>query len=512
VYTAAAVRCHQGGRPQRAQEKQFPINKRRCVPKEEKGIFSPYQTMEIEQEEPRVPTATEQQEFISMLPTEILWDILGRMGTADVSRARSVSTGFMNVSTDVLRTIETRTRNTICPDSAICDGSLFCAVASDDVQTVQNIVFAKRIMPRDKKVNNTEVTLMGGPCRVMGWEGLPDVAYPLAEMAGAVTLDTFAVETSAPNMLALLVPSIVGRGESAWGALVSRSIVCMGRCIWIAHFTDAALPRQAHSTAPPMGDSVEWRARVRAASAIPWRGQPVTAPVPPREGWDDPVLDKAIARGGVEWTTILYDSPAIARILLAPMTDAQAVALSESQDIHFLLAFVNTLIEISGTFGWWIDVTHKRSITEGEATISAMVNSVPQAYAKLVKHMAPFFTMPVTNAAQYNVFQELVITLQSKFYRDLLAITGWTRLLDILLDAGLSPNQKAGKGHEASVLQRQRALAATIKPSPIPTSANRTVLSNPLNRSFTNWVEEIVALRILGDIERIYRWRFLVHG
>lgn len=485
---------------------------------EEEGLFSPYGqspygTMEIEQEadqeEPEVLTATEQQEFIPTLPTEVLWDIVGRLGPTGVSRVRGASRAFQDIGTAILEPIKARTHSTVCPNSAICDGSLLCAVASDDVQAVEDILFVERTRPGNKTVDNVEIALMGGPCRVIKWEYNINNARSVRARANALTLDAFAVETSAPNVLTFLMPSIMRRGASAWASLLSEAIKSMGHCIWIAHFTDTAPLLQGSLERTPTITATDWRALLRAASAISWRGQRVTEPETQRRWPIDAMLDDAIARNSVEWTTILYDSPAMARILTAPTIQFQQAAASIGpKHTHFLFTFAKSILKISGLFGNWISATYGYLLTGNAERVERILDSLPSAYVKLFHDMAPFYAMSVTNAEQHSAFREAVITLQDTFYQDLLAITGWLDLLNVLLDAGLRPRQNAGKGRATSVIQNQRALTRDVYLHPMSAAAQ---VANPLDRWFGQWVEGLVALRILDDIEQVYRQRGLIN-
>lgn len=503
-----------------AQEEQFPVSKRRRVSEEKEGLLSlynqsPYQTMEIEREaereEPRVPNPTEQQEFIPTLPTEVLWNIVGRLGPAGVSRARGVSRAFQDIGASMLQRIETRTRNTVCPDSAICKGSLLCAVASDDVQSVQNILFLERTLPGNMKLtgDDTIETLKSGPCRVMKWTGLPDLVSHISAVNETLTLDAFAVETSAINVLAFLMPSIIRRGAHVWGKLVNRAIKLMGHCIWIAHFTDTASASWGSLRNPPTTNAAHWHAQVRAASAISWRGQLVGEPGGAGGNWDDRVLNNAITLGGVQWTTVLCDSLAMTRILLAPATPPLGVMrLVGRTHTNFLLTLVESIIKTSRQFGLWTEILHKELIVGRTESVNNEINSMPSAYVKLFRDMNPFYTTPVTNATEYEQFQETIIAMQDTFYQDLLSITGWMDLLDVLLDAGLHPYQGIGKGSRATVLQSQRELAMRFPQYTAPTTDE---VLDPMNRSFKYWVEQVVTVRILADIEEVYRQRGLVY-
>lgn len=376
------------------------------------------------------------------IPPELMERVLGHMNPVELSRVRPSYKSLAEVATGMLHRREAHARAGLCPagDVDLCRGSLVCAIAADDVDSMWDIMFAQRIAPGAQGIEGTTTiddlytAMERGPCYVFASLAEPNQVTAIIQDSDEVSLEGLAANASAPRALASLMPYVT-EDTIMRGRLIRTAIRKMGRCIWICHLS-------------PMAEIESGDLAERAASPIAWRGQPVAMPTALDE--EEEEEEKDFARelalfrehGAISCNVVVYDASAIAGALLYRLSSDDRATLLSRLGWNPL----NDLVDQVGGFAydvvsWTWD--YYRIPPEDRPQQAQFVRGLPSGYTDVLTNAEPFFLSPLpTNEREYSLFLDMLQAVRRQLRLDVTALTGWPDLLNTFLDAGFTPRSK----------------------------------------------------------------------
>lgn len=478
--------------------------------------------------------------LLSDLPPDVIDMLLQRMSSRDLVRAIPTSREIAAVGSDILRRRERHTLATFCPTEVPCQGSLLCAILADDADAVEQIIFY-----RGGPMRRTEGSVCAGhsfrslmanaPCRILRSTEDPGIVYD--PNFGCFTADYLAVAAGAQRALDVIMANQSQQQiRETWYMNMRNAIESIGQVVWLGRLSPTAdnlhllrlsdrgreypttVPYEAQDTATVTATEMD-----RAVAAITWSGEPSPPPPAPITHASGNTVQNDVLRQSLLWTVEVYDAPAVVRVILERVTESLGQPSLGGMLGFFRNAVRNLVLYV---FEWGVDL-YLTSSEEETSNLEEDVTrglSLPEAYRKLLNDMGPFFLTPVPRDEQeLRQFVDMLDEVERNLAADIVAVTQWPSMLEVLLDAVAHPwrrHSRKGPTEEQkldrsiSILKRKavsgggEALPFAARPirfvdvSSIPSVP-------PLERPLYQWVGRPILLGILEAMAAAYAQRLV---
>lgn len=216
----------------------------------------------------------------------------------------------------------------------------------------------------------------------------------------------------------------------------------------------------------------------------------------------------------MRWTVKIYDVPTIVKVLLHWVADLLVGKPLSATPLETLIQTVQTfMIDVLR----WVQrlyLSGYGGTSSLKAADVAQVRSLPDAYRKLLDDMGPFFLTPAPrNEQEHRQFLNVLDEVRQNLAANVMDVTQWRDVLELLLDAGFHPWDRALSANPATVENMLGWSIDLLKRKPVSFMDVAFVASvNPLYTPIAQWVGRPVTLGILTTTAAIYAQHIEQHN